>query len=370
MNLILIKEKLREGLSAVARASDEHQNLPILKNVLITSGDNQIKLTTTNLEIAISYKVAGKVIEPGSVTVPVSTILGLINNIQSERLSLETKGNILEIKTDNYQAKIQGLPAEDFPLIPQVQNIEEFIQIEGALLKEALSQVVIATQFSELRVELNSVVINFNLDALVFAATDSFRLAEKTLQGHEFKSTFSKEFSALIPLKTAQELLRILKDTETISLYLDHNQALFKSEQFELISRLLEGSFPDYKKVIPEKYGAEANIKKEEFVNALKLTSSLSPRAAEIKLKFLENKKGVEIFSADESVGENSYILPAKIQGEGKEVSFNWKYLLDGLRAIEREDIVFGVNEDNKPSVVRSSADPSYFYILMPILRG
>jgi DNA polymerase-3 subunit beta len=370
MNLILIKDKLRDGLQAVSKASDNHQNLPILKNVLIASGDNQIKLSATNLEIAISYKVAGKVLEPGSITVPVETILNLVNNLQSERLSLETKGSVLEIKTDNYQAKIQGIPPEEFPLIPQIQNIEENISLDSGVLREALAQVAVATQFSELRPELNSVAMVFNLDSLVFAATDSFRLAEKTIQSHEFKSAFSRDTFSLIPLKTIQELLKILKDGEECAIRLDQNQILFKTEQFEFISRLLQGSFPDYKKVIPEKYGAEAVLKKEELISALRLTGVLSAKISEVKIRFLDNKKALEIFSVEESVGENNYVLPAKTHGKVGELSFNWRYLLDGLKATQRDEVVFGVNDDNKPSILKSASDPSYFYILMPILKS
>lgn len=370
MNLIIIKDKLRDGLTAVSRASDEHQNLPILKNVLISSGDNQIKLITTNLEIAVSYKVSGKVMEGGSITVPVNTLLNIINNIQSERLSLETKGNTLEIKTDNYQAKIQGLPAEDFPIIPQIKNMEEFITIDPPIFKDALSQVVIATQFSELRPELNTVSMTFDLDSIILAATDSFRLAEKMIYSNQFKTNFSRDFSVLIPLKTAMEMLRILKDNDAINIYLDQNQILFKNEQFEFISRLVEGSFPDYKKVIPDKFDSEAVIKKEEFMGALKLTGVLSSRINEIKIKFLGTKKGVEIFSADESLGENSYVLPAKIQGEEGEAGFNWRYVSDGLKAVSTDDVVFGINKDNRPAILKSAGDGSYFYILMPILKS
>lgn len=352
----------------MVRACDEHQNLPILRNVLISSGDNQISLTGTNLEIAIRYKVVGKVNQNGSVTVPASTLLNIINNIPTERINLEVKNGILEVKTDNYSAKIQTLPAEDFPLIPQIKNTEENISLETSVLKEALEQVVIATQFSELRAELNSVALILPTDSMILAATDSFRLAEKTLVSHQFKSTFNREISAIIPLKTIQELLRVIKDNQEISIYLDQNQILFKTEQFEFISRLLEGTFPDYKKVIPESYDAEAVLKKDEFMNAIKLTGVFSSKITEIKTRFI-NKKGVEIFSADESIGENSYLLPAKTKGEGEEVGFNWRYLSDGLKVVPGEEVVFGINKDNRPAVLRGINDPSYFYILMPILK-
>lgn len=370
MNLIIIKDKLRDGLMAVSRASDEHQNLPILKNVLISSGDNQIKLVATNLEIAISYKVPGKVIEGGSVTIPVNTFLNIINNIQSERLTLEVKNDVLEVKTDNYQAKIQTLPTEDFPIIPQVKNIEEYITVDPIVLKEAISQSVTAAQFSDLRPELNTICLVFNLDSLVFAATDSFRLAEKTIYSTQFKTNFSREFSVLVPLKTANELLKIIKETDPVSIYLDQNQVLFKTDQFEFISRLSEGTFPDYKKVVPDKFDSEAIIKKDEFLNALKLTGVFGSKISEIKIKFLENKKGVEIFSGEEGLGENSYVLPAKIQGEEGEVGFNWRYLSEGLKALGTEEVVFGINKDNRPAIIKAVGDGSYFYILMPILKA
>ena len=150
MNLIIIRDKLKEGLAMVSRAIGAEQKLPILKNVLLTVGDNKATLVATNLEVAITYGILGKVIAGGKITVPAGILTNIIQNIQSERLSLEVKKTILEVRTDNYEAKIQGLGAEDFPIIPKISN-DDFIEIDGGVLKEALNQTLIATQFSELR---------------------------------------------------------------------------------------------------------------------------------------------------------------------------------------------------------------------------
>lgn len=370
MNILFIKDKLRDALLAVSRASGENPTLPILKNVLLRAEPDGVTLTGTNLEIAITAKTQGKVLSPGSVCIPSATLLGVVNNLPSERLSVESKGTTLTIKTDNYSAKIQGSPAEDFPIIPRISGKKDGLEISTGLLKDALEQVMVASQFSELRPELNSIAVAFSLDALTLVATDSFRLAERTILAQEFTFAESKDFTLLLPLKSAQELARILPDGETLKIYHDENQVLFSTDGIELISRLVNGAFPDYKKVVPAKFQSEAVVPREEFLNALTLASVLSTKTNEVKVGTSGEERALKIFSADEAVGENTYLLPAKIKGGAGEVGFNWRYLRDGLRAIQSEEIFFGLNEENKPAMLRSTKDNSYFYIVMPILKS
>lgn len=370
MKVIVIKNNLKEGLSAVGRIAGENLQLPILKNILLEAMDNKIVLTATNLEIAIKYVVSGKIIENGSLAVPMSLFSNLISNISNERLNIENKKNILEIQTDNYKATINSSLADEFPLIPKIKNQNNYLEIEAHILKNALSQVVVASQFSELRPELNSVFVEYSIDSLKFVATDSFRLAEKIIGENQISSTSEESFSFLLPIQSANELLRILGGEEKVKIYHDESQVLFKTEQWELFSRLMEGSFPDYKAVVPKKYNAEIMIPKDEFINSLKLAGIFSAKSSEIKIKILENKKAIEISSADQSLGENNYLLPAKLSGSSKEASFNWKYLSDGLKALEAEEVMFCMNEDNKPAVIKSLKDNSYFYLVMPILKA
>lgn len=367
MKFIVIKTNLKDGLVVVNRGIGENLNLPILKNVLIETENNNIKLTTTNLEIAVSYNISGKVIENGKFTAPMNIISNLINNIQNERLNIEKKGNKLEIKTDNYSAFINGLIADDFPITPKIKNKEEYLEIKAEVFKNALNQVLIAAQFSDLRPELNSVLFEFSLNNFKLAATDSFRLAEKTVNSEGFISTYKENFKILIPLKTAQELSRILKDGEVVKIYHDENQVLFKTEQLELLSRLLEGNFPDYNSIIPKKFGAEIVLNREEFINSLKLAGIFGSRSSEVVIGAQENKKVIEVVSSDQIIGENKYVLPAKVQGKPKETTFNWRYLADALRVLETEEIFLGIVSDNEPALLKSPGDSSYIYILKPI---
>lgn len=369
MNIVIIRDKLKEGLDIVSRVSGDNTQLPILKNILINAEDGKIKLVGTNLEMGVTATLTGKVIEPGKITVPAGLFLNIINNIQSERINLLAKENNLEIKTDNYQARLQGSPAEDFPIVPKIKNKNNQLEIESAVLKHALEQVVIATQFSELRPELNGILFRYNGENVTLVGTDSFRLAEKIIPDEQIKSKNSDEFGMLIPLKTAQELLRILKDKETVECYSDKQQVLFKTSTVELISRLIEGSFPDYKAVIPKNFKAEALIEREEFVSALKLASVFGSRTSEIKIK-RGNENTVEIYSADAALGENKYILSGKIKGKWDEVNFNWRYVADGLKVLNSKEIFIGLNEENKPALIKMPADTTYFYIVMPILKS
>ena len=370
MKLIIIKTNLKNGLATVERAVGEASSLPILKNVHIEAHQNKISLTATNLEIATTARISGKVIEEGALTLPIMIFLDIINNLQSERINIETKENAAMIAADNYTATIQGSSAEEFPIIPKIKNKEEYIEMKGIMLREALAQVVASTQLSAVRTELNTVLCEYTLDALRLVGTDSFRLSEKTIPKNQLTGTQKDAFKILLPLKTAQELLRIVKDEDEIKIHKDENQILFSSPNFELISRLNTGSFPDYHAILPQKFNAEIALDRRELASALKLVGVMSSKTNEIKIKITENKKAIEVFSVDQSLGENTYTLPAKIQGSVLELSFNWRYLTDGLRALPGNDVSWGMNENNKPALLRSPTDTSYFYILMPILKA
>lgn len=370
MKFIVIKNNLRDGLGVIEKNVGENLNLPILKNVLIETENNKIKLTTTNLEVAISYYVLGKVIENGKFTVPAGILSNLINNIQSERLNIEKKGSKLEIKTDNYNASIHGLVADDFPITPKIKNKDEYLEISAEVLKDALNQVLIAAQFSDLRPELNSVLFEFSLNSIKLAATDSFRLTEKIINSEGFTSNYKEGFKILIPLRTSQELLRILKDKEVVKVYRDDNQVLFRTEQFEFLSRLIEGSFPDYSPIVPKTFGAEIIANKQEFMGALKLAGIFGSRSSEVTLIVQENKKVLEVASSDQVIGENKYILPVKIQGKPGEIIFNWRYLMDVLKVLKAEEVFLGTTGDNNPALIKSTGDNSYIYILKPIANS
>src|SRR3989344_2467519 len=369
MNIIIIKSALKEGLGVVERAVAENQNLPILKNVLIETKESGVLISATNLEIASSCFVAAKIINDGKTTVPLGLLWGVVNNLPTERLSMEEKGGSVEIKTDNYRAKIQTLPTEEFPIIPQIKE-GEYIKMSGVFLVDAISQVVVSAQTSELRPELGSLLFYFNLDEIKLVATDSFRLSEKTINKNQYQTTHTESFRLLLPIKTAQEVQKITKEDEEVFIYHDQHQVLFKTKRYSLISRLTEGNFPDYGAILPKKFETEINLNKNELINALKLAGVFSSRVNEVKIKTSPDQKSLEVFSLDQALGDNNYVLPAKIKGATKEISFNWRYLTDGLKTIEADGVFWGINEDNKPALIKSQTEDSYLYVLMPILKA
>lgn len=373
MKFLILRDHLKNGLDIINKIGfDSSSNLPILKNFLIETFDNKIKLTATNLELAITGFVPAKIIENGGLTIPLNIFNSIISNIESERINLEVIENNLLIKTDNYQAKIQSIKKEEYPIIPQINN-NFSLEISSSILKNSLISVInAATINSEIKPELNGILFDFQINNLKLAATDSFRLAEKIINNNEFKSEIDKKFKLIIPIKTIQEVIRILKNDsdEKINIYFDNNQVLFKSENIEIISRLINGDFPDYNQIIPQSIETEVVINKNQLIQGLKLTGSFTDRLNEVKIIIKENSKNIEIYSSNQNLGENQYLIPAKLKGPSVEVVFNWRFILDGLKSLDSNNsnnIILGINGDSKPAMIKLTDDISYLYILMPI---
>jgi len=366
VKIVLLKNNLKSGLDIVGRAVGSNLNLPVLGSVLISAASNQIRLSATNLELAITKKVFGKVIEEGSVVIPYNILSSTVNNIASERIHLEkTKQGNLEFKTDNYTATIQGINEKEFPIIPEIEK-KNGIEVDSSTLKNSLTKVVIAGEVSDLRPEIGGVLFVGEATALKLAATDSFRLAEARIMGNQIKSKIKETFTATVPLRTAQELTKILDEEDSVSLHFENNQVLFETENTLLISRLIEGTFPDYSSIVPDETETKVLLKREELINALKLASSFVSKTNDVKIS-IKDKKVVEIYSGDNAVGENKYLIPAKIEGPGVEAIFNWKYLLDGIRAGSAKEVLIGINGSDKPALIKDPGDDLYFYVLMPI---
>ena len=367
MKLIVLKNNLQNGLNSIERAVTENANLPILKNVLIKTVNNKIQLSATNLELAVTKHISGKIIEEGSITIPLNIFLTIINNINNERVSLEVENNNLFLKTDNYEANIQGLPEEEFPIIPKIENTKNYLKINSELFKESLLKIISSVKISEIRPEISGVLFDFQITSLKLTGTDSFRLSEKTINEKNFTANFQRGFKIIIPLKTIQEFLRVASQNQEINIFIDPNQILFKTEDLEIISRLIEGNYPDYEQIVPKDFETELVIEREHLTSAVKLVSALSGKINDIKIGVKKGGKIIELYSSNQSVGENKYLVPAKIKGEEFDLSFNWRYLMDGLKNFNENEIFCGVNGNKRGVVFKSLNDNSYFYILMPI---
>lgn len=366
MKVIILRSNLKEIISAAERLTGENLNLPILKSFLIKAEENRLTISSTNLELGITVTTSAKIIEPGTVAVPASFFSSIVSNLSSERLDISKKNSSLEIHADNYEAEIPLSAAEEFPIIPKIENQNLFIEINSLIFTDALEHVSTAVQFSDFRPEISGVLFDFQIDDLTLAGTDSFRLAEKKLSKNLFSSNHEKGFKAIIPFRAVQEIIRIFGKNVPLRLYFDSTQVMVKNEGSELISRLIDGNFPDYSVIVPKEFETNADVEREELMNALKLSGIVGQTVPDVKIYIGENRKNLEILSSEKSVGKMKSLLPAKITGKPVNVLFNWRYLFDGLKGFKEKTVTLGLNGESKPAMIKSE-DSSYFYILMPV---
>lgn len=381
MKILCTQENLSSGLFITSHISFKSLNLPILNNILIQVEKNTIKFLATNLEIGVSCSIRGKIEKEGSYTVGGKLLSDYINLLPKEKIELELmeeKNNstsYLNIHCNNYLTKIKGISASEFPLIPKIERKNPYIcNINN--LRESISQVIFAVSLNEARPEISGVFMNFSKDSLVFAATDSFRLAEKitTLKSNNSSQQSQK---IIIPTKTLQELQRILNSIKddmgvetikNIEIYVSENQILFVVGNIEIVSRLIEGQYPDYKQIIPQKFSTSIEISTNELIQAIKASSLFSrSNIYDVILSFSSEKNEVIIQASNTQVGENRSVITAKITGKNNEIVLNYKYLLDGLQNINSEEIVINIIDGSNPCIIKPKELAEYMYIIMPI---
>jgi DNA polymerase III subunit beta len=373
LKIFSLQENLKQGLALVSHISGKNINLPILNNVLIKAEEGKIKLITTNLEVGISSVIRGKIEGEGLFTVNSKIISDCINLLPNKKIGLEQSGNDLLVDCENYQAKVRGQSAEEFPLIPEVDR-KNYFSAEAEEVKKAISQIIFATAMSETRLELSGVLFVFSGNNLIMAATDSYRLAEKKIK---IKSNSEEDKKIIVPAKTLQELLRILsvslgdeveEKTSEIKFYISENQILFTYGSTELVSRLIEGQYPDYQQIIPNNSKTKISINQQELVRAVKMASLFSKTGInDVNLDFPVGKNQVVISSVSGQTGENITNLEAKVSGDDNSIVVNYRYLLEGLNNIEKETVKIEIIDSNTPCVIRPEQDESYVYIIMPI---
>ncbi len=367
MKIIILKDKLIEGLKSVEKSIGSGNNLPILKSIKIKGAENnKIKLISTNLELAINHTVSGKVIDSGEAVVPFDIFNNIIKNLKSEKIHIDYKNRKMNIKADNYEGVVNCGNPKEFPIIPTIEDKSKSIKLKSSNFRNILDRVSTATQYSEIRPEINGVYCILDNDQFVFAGTDSFRLIEETLSKDNFESDFNN-LDMIIPLNTVDSLLKIINGDSDIKVYTDFNQILFEDEKRSVISRLVDGNFPDYENVIPKDTELEITVDREELINAIKLTKNFAGKASDIVFKVSD--KLLEVSSSNDTMGENSYRVPISVKGDKKEieVSFNWRYVLDGLRVYDEDEVILGFNKPEKPAVIRSKQVNNLVYVVMPI---
>lgn len=367
MKLSCTQENLAKGLQIVNHLASRNTSLPILNNVLLEADDGMLKLTTTNLEIGIRCLVRGKIEVKGAFTVQAKLLSDYVTLLPADKVDMEMADNQLNIKCQNFKTKIRGVPAEEFPLIPSFDK-KHTTQVKIPEFKKALSQVIFAVAADETRPEISGVYFNFRGNKLTLAATDSYRLAEKTVN---LVSTLSDEVSVIVPARTLIELGRVLQeglDENLLEIALSDNQALFSFDSVNIVSRLIEGQYPNYQDVIPNKFRTEAVLATQQFVKLVK-TASLFCRSGinDVTVKLNDKGKEVEVASANSQLGENVSKSPAEVAGDTNEIVFNYRYLLDGLANIDQEKVELKLIDANSPGVLKAQGGSDYTYIIMPI---
>lgn len=363
MRLQVTQQNLNRALGTVARVANTRNQLPILANVLIRTSGNRLSISATNLDIAITEYVGTKVTEEGSITVPARLMQDFVNSLPDGVIDLRLDDTKLHITTEKYQSVVNGVVADDFPVMPAIEAGESF-QVPSSLLRQSLQQVVFAASNDESRPVLTGVLFRSGSSALNIAATDSYRLAEKRL-----KLKLSHDISLLIPATAMQDLLRILTDTEDeVTITYDDQQVLFQVTDVELVARLLEGSYPDYQKLIPANFAVSATLKRAELMNVTKVSSLFARESAgSITIKVDETDKLLSIHSVASQLGENTASASADIKGSGS-ITLNSRYLIDALNAIHEDEIEFAFNGKLEPIVVRAAGGKAdYTHIIMPL---
>lgn len=375
MRFACTQENLIQGLNMVSHISGKNVNLPVLGNVLLKAESGALRLSTTNLEMAVNCLVRGKVEVEGEYSVPAKLFMDYISLLPSGKVELLLQEEGLEVKSGEQETVLKGMPASEFPLLPKLTKGTGFA-LKALELKRAVGQVAFAVSTSESRPELMGVACYFGGVAgpgkVAFAATDSYRLAERTMS--YAGSTAEGKF--IVPAKALNEVSRIIgsyKDEMTLPEDVDvsftDNQLVVTFGNVELISRLIEGSFPDYKPLIPQAFKTEAVISRSDLQKAVRAASLFSRQGIfDIHLSFEPETGACTVQSADQGTGKTKTALKGVITGEANKMTLNFRYLNDGLQAMDAATVRMRQIDPMSPALlVPEGSSEQYQYLIMPI---
>jgi len=366
MKLFCTQKDLETALNIVDKAISPNNTLPVLNNILLKAEGKKLYFSSTNLEIAISCSIDADVRSEGAITVPAKLITNYISLLNDEKVELSiSEGLSLNITSSTSNTKVKCISADEFPLIPKIEKSKELV-IKVDDLSEAITETVFAASLNTSRPVLSGVYFIANQDGLKLVATDSYRLAEKKV---EIGKKLTEELTCIIPVKTLMELGKILgkSGTKDVKVNISTNQILFAAGDIELISRLIEGKFPDYEKIIPKENKTEIEVSVEDLSLVLKRVS-LFARENNNSVKLSATNDGKLLISSDETkVGEEKAEILIKIKGENNKIALNSQYLLDVLTYISDDKILFLMNDKVSPAVIKPLKGDGYVYIIMPL---
>lgn len=367
MKLQVTQENLNRALGSVARVANTRGTLPILANVLIKTSNNRLSISATNLDIAITHFIGAKVADEGVITVPARLMQDFVSSLPHGVIELDLQETKLHVTTDQYKSVVNGVVADDFPVMPAIESGTSW-KVGSTVFKKGLQQVVFAASNDETRPVLTAVLLTVKNGKLAMAATDSYRLAEKQL------GTNKQAINLLVPATAMHDLLRVLgDDDEQITVTHDEQQVLFQVGDVELVTRLVDGKYPDYHKLIPDSFATTATLKRADLVNVTKVSSLFARESAgsvtiEVReAEEVDNKTGqLSIRSVASQLGENTATADAKVTGSGS-ITLNSRYLLDALNAMNGDEVSFSFNGKLEATLLRDTAKDDYLHIIMPL---
>jgi len=364
MELITNQENLSHALSTVSRVASTRSQLPILSNILLRVDSGRLLVAATNLEVASTEYIGAKIIKPGAITIPAKLISEFVSNLpKSEPIELKTTGDSLHINSGNYTSVINGVGSEDFPELPIInekQSISYSISTED--LKQAIAQTIISASSDSARPILTGVYWHSHDGFLYLASTDGYRLSERKLV------KTSSDVAAIVPVTTLQEVLRtITDDIDTVDILFDETQVRFRLGESEIISRLIDGNFPDYRQLIPKQSDIITEVEKASLVRVIKIASLFARESGgSVTITTDNDKNTLGVHSIASELGENSSEITAKTNGGGA-ITLNSRYISDALGVIEGDKISFEFSSKSSPSIVRAVGDSNYYHLIMPL---
>jgi len=376
MKITCIQENLNKALTHSSRIISLRSSLPILDNVLLSTDQGRLKISATDLELGINYWIGAKIEKDGAIAVPSRLLTEFISNIKEEKINIKVEGTEVVIDGEKYNATIKGVSPEDFPTIPDISR-DFLFSISSKDFLNAINQVAFAAASDNTRPILSGIFFRIEKDVLKMASTDSYRLAEKKIK--VIKSNKSAK-SFIIPSRTINEVGKILKDAgEKVEVCFDENQILFNFGSIHLISRLIDGQYPNYEQIIPTEFENEVQVDKQELFNVCKVASLFARESANSikmsikpeKLKENDKEKGtsgiLSIIGQGVQIGESISKIKVMTKGKEIEISFNAKYILDVLPNIPEKNVEIKFSGSINPCLIKGEGKQDYLYVIMPL---
>jgi len=377
MKVTILQENLARGLGIVSRAVAPRSTLPVLANVMIATDEGRLRLSATNLEMGITCWIAARIEEEGSTTVPARTLADLVNTLPGEQvaLTLDTSTQTLNVRSGTSTNDIKCIDAQEFPPLP-VPDMEGAVQLNVVDFKEMIHQVAFAASTDEARPVLMGVLVVVENDKITMAAADGFRLS---VRHATLSSPASEPVNVIIPARALSELARIAGDgDESIAMVVPkgRGQVVFRVKDAELVSQLIDGTFPDYQQIIPRGYKSRTLVSTASLLKACKQAEIFAREGSNVARLDIKAAQGemepseVEISAISEETGKNETIVEATVDGGGVLIAFNVKYLREALEVVRTPNVALETSAANAPGVVRPVGEDDFLQVIMPMHIG